>query len=71
MPLGNTRYLCQLKVADEHSKIFDSLPYLDNKFSTEGKETLVYITGYVTRKDTSSENETSSIMKSLVDTPVP
>ena len=71
MPQGDTHDLCQLKVAYEHSKIFDSLRYLDNKFSTEVKETLVYITGYVTKKDTSSENETSSLMKSLVDTPVP
>ena len=64
-------YLCQLKVSDEHSKISDSLPSLEKKVSTEEKETLVYIAGYVTEKDASSEDDTSSIMKSLVDTPVP
>ena len=58
VPPGHMCSICQFKLADEYSKIFDTLPPIEGKVSTEQKETLVDIAGYVTRQNASSEDDT-------------
>ena len=49
---------CSYLLSKEQCKIFDRLPKLEKKLRYDVKSTLVYITGYVTRKDESNANDT-------------
>ena len=45
-------------LSEEECKVFDSLPQLEETLPYDVKSTLVYIAGYVTRKDESNTNDT-------------
>ena len=62
-------WLIHFDAQDEHfcekcyyslSEVFDSLPQLEETVPYDVKSTLVYIAGYVTRKDESNANDTFS-----------
>ena len=49
---------CSYSLSEEQCKVFDSLPQLEETLPYDVKSTLVYIAGYVTRKDESNANGT-------------
>ena len=49
---------CSYSLSEEQCKVFDSLPQLEETLPYDVKSTLVYIAGYVTRKDESNANDT-------------
>ena len=49
---------CYYSLSEEQCKVFDSLPQLEETVPHDVKSTLVYIAGYVTRKDESNANDT-------------
>ena len=49
---------CSYSLSEEQCKVFNSLLQLEETFSCDVKLTLVYIAGYVTRKDKSNANDT-------------
>ena len=42
---------CSYSLLEEQCKVFDSLPQLEETLPQDVKSTLVYIAGYVARKD--------------------
>ena len=49
---------CSYSLSKEQCKVFDSLPQLEETLPYDVKSTLVYIAGYLTRKDESNANDT-------------
>ena len=49
---------CSYSFSEKQCKVFDSLPQLGETLPYDVKSTLIYIAGYVTRKDGSNANDT-------------
>ena len=56
---------CSYLLSKEQCKVFDGLPKLEKTLHYDVKSTLVYITGYVTRKDESNANDTFNYVEQL------
>ena len=54
---GHFREKCSYSLSEEQGKVFDSLPQLEETLLYD-VSTLIYIVGYVTRKDESNANDT-------------
>ena len=55
---GHVCTLCKYKLTEEQCKLLDTLPQEENKLADDEKISLVYIAGYVTRKDLEVSEDT-------------
>ena len=55
---GHVCTLCKYKFAEEQCELLDNLPQEENKLVDDEKISLVYIAGYVTRKDLKVSEDT-------------